>query len=136
MQGGTSSNDGDEGRTMGADKTTSWSYAEAFAAEDELAYRARERSLALRIPPVTPGTAAALTVLAATARPSTVVEVGTGAGVSGLALLASSALTRFGVLEAGLRSAEDPRYTIEPQKARLAARRAAGVVDDAITTAG
>lgn len=58
------------------------------------------------------------------------------AAVSGLALLASSALTRFGVLEAGLRSAEDPRYTIEPQKARLAARRAAGVVDDAITTAG
>ena len=52
----------DEGRNMGADKTTSWSYAEAFAVEDELAYRARERSLALRIPPVTPGTAAALTV--------------------------------------------------------------------------
>ncbi len=58
------------------------------------------------------------------------------AAVSGLALLASSALTRFGVLEAGIHSAQDPRYTIEPQKARLAARRAAGVVDDSITTAG
>ena len=58
------------------------------------------------------------------------------AALSGLALLASSALTRFGVMEAGLHSAVDPRYTIEPQKARLAARRAAGVTDDSITTVG
>ncbi|MFC8037996.1 NrfD/PsrC family molybdoenzyme membrane anchor subunit [Paenarthrobacter sp. NPDC057355] len=56
------------------------------------------------------------------------------AAVSGLALLAASALTRFGVFEAGLASARDPRYTIEPQKKRLAARRAAGVINDAITT--
>ena len=28
-----------------------------------------------------------------------------------------------------------PRYTIEPQKRRLAARRAAGITDDSITTA-
>jgi Polysulphide reductase, NrfD len=58
------------------------------------------------------------------------------AAASGLALLAASALTRFGVFEAGLASARDPRYTIEPQKTRLAARRAAGVTGDAITTAG
>jgi hypothetical protein len=57
------------------------------------------------------------------------------AAASGLALLAASALTRFGVYEAGIRSAKDPRYTIEPQKRRLAARRAAGVTDDSITTA-
>ncbi|MFJ4207855.1 NrfD/PsrC family molybdoenzyme membrane anchor subunit [Paenarthrobacter sp. NPDC089675] len=56
------------------------------------------------------------------------------AAASGLALLAASALTRFGVFEAGLASARDPRYTIEPQKKRLAARRAAGVTNDAITT--
>lgn len=58
------------------------------------------------------------------------------AAASGLALLAASALTRFGVFEAGLASARDPRYTIEPQKKRLAARRAAGVTGDSITTAG
>jgi hypothetical protein len=58
------------------------------------------------------------------------------AAASGLALLSASALTRFGVFEAGLASARDPRYTIEPQKNRLAARRAAGVTGDAITTAG
>jgi hypothetical protein len=54
--------------------------------------------------------------------------------LSGLALMAASALTRFGVFEAGLESARDPRYTIEPQKRRLAARRAAGITDDSITT--
>lgn len=58
------------------------------------------------------------------------------AAASGLALLAASALTRFGVFEAGLASAKDPRYTIEPQKNRLAARRAAGIAGDSITTAG
>ncbi|WP_106506233.1 NrfD/PsrC family molybdoenzyme membrane anchor subunit [Brachybacterium timonense] len=55
---------------------------------------------------------------------------------SGAALLASSVLTRFGVLGAGLESVKDPRRVIEPQKARLAARRAAGITDDSITTAG
>ncbi|MGO4120718.1 NrfD/PsrC family molybdoenzyme membrane anchor subunit [Arthrobacter sp. YAF16] len=58
------------------------------------------------------------------------------AAASGLALLAASGLTRFGVFEAGLASARDPRYTIEPQKNRLAARRAAGITGDSITTAG
>jgi formate-dependent nitrite reductase membrane component NrfD len=58
------------------------------------------------------------------------------AAACGLALVAASALTRFGIFEAGIRSAKDPRYTIEPQKRRLAARRAAGVTDDSITTGG
>ena len=58
------------------------------------------------------------------------------AALSGLALMTASALTRFGVFEAGKESARDPRFTIEPQKRRLAARRAAGVTGDSITTAG
>jgi formate-dependent nitrite reductase membrane component NrfD len=58
------------------------------------------------------------------------------AAAAGLALVAASALTRFGIFEAGIHSAKDPRYTIEPQKRRLAARRAAGVTGDSITTAG
>ncbi|MHC3002482.1 NrfD/PsrC family molybdoenzyme membrane anchor subunit [Gordonia metallireducens] len=53
---------------------------------------------------------------------------------SGIALLAASACTRFGVFDAGIESAKNPRYTIEPQKRRLAARRAAGITDDSITT--
>lgn len=56
--------------------------------------------------------------------------------LSGAALVAGSALTRFGVLEAGLESVNDPRAAVEPQRERLAARRAAGKVDDSITTVG
>jgi formate-dependent nitrite reductase membrane component NrfD len=38
--------------------------------------------------------------------------------LSGAALLAASALTRFGVFEAGRASARDPKYTVEPQRER------------------
>jgi formate-dependent nitrite reductase membrane component NrfD len=44
-----------------------------------------------------------------------------GAVLSGAALLAASACTRFGIFEAGLASARDPRYTVQPQRERLAA---------------
>ncbi len=55
--------------------------------------------------------------------------------LSGLALLSASALTRFGVLEAGHESVKDPRRVVEPQRERLERRRAQGIVDDSITTA-
>ncbi|MDT0381545.1 NrfD/PsrC family molybdoenzyme membrane anchor subunit [Streptomyces sp. DSM 42041] len=42
---------------------------------------------------------------------------------SGLALLAGSACTRFGVFAAGIASAEDPAYTVVPQRERTAARQ-------------
>ncbi|TYB42255.1 NrfD/PsrC family molybdoenzyme membrane anchor subunit [Actinomadura chibensis] len=42
--------------------------------------------------------------------------------LSGTALLAGSAFTRFGVFHAGMQSARDPKYTVVPQRERLAAR--------------
>ncbi|MGH9087015.1 MAG: NrfD/PsrC family molybdoenzyme membrane anchor subunit [Acidimicrobiales bacterium] len=39
--------------------------------------------------------------------------------LSGACLLAGSACTRFAVFEAGLTSAEDPKYTVVPQRQRL-----------------
>jgi Polysulphide reductase, NrfD len=48
----------------------------------------------------------------------------TGTALAGLALLGSSALTRFGVFMAGQASARDPAYTIGPQRERLAAAEA------------
>jgi hypothetical protein len=42
---------------------------------------------------------------------------------SGLALLAGSACTRFGLYEGGVVSAKDPRYTVVPQRERLDAAR-------------
>jgi hypothetical protein len=40
----------------------------------------------------------------------------------GATLVASSLITRFGVFEAGLASARDPKYTVVPQRERMAAR--------------
>jgi len=47
------------------------------------------------------------------------------AAASGVMLMAGSACTRFGVFEAGIESAEDPKYTVIPQRERLNRRRAA-----------
>jgi hypothetical protein len=43
---------------------------------------------------------------------------------AGAALLAGSAFTRFALFEAGMASARDPKYTVEPQRRRRAARAA------------
>jgi formate-dependent nitrite reductase membrane component NrfD len=58
---------------------------------------------------------AGLTVLAGRTR--------LGAVASGTLLAAGSLLTRFGVFEAGLASTKDPKYTVIPQRERLAARQ-------------
>jgi uncharacterized membrane protein YedE/YeeE len=43
--------------------------------------------------------------------------------VAGALLAAGSALTRFGVFEAGVESTRDPKYVVVPQRERLAARQ-------------
>ena len=42
--------------------------------------------------------------------------------LSGLSLLAASAITRFGIFEGGMASARDPQYTVVPQRARIAGK--------------
>lgn len=49
-----------------------------------------------------------------------------GAVLSGAALLGGSLATRFGIFEAGMASAKDPKYTVKPQRARAAQAAAAG----------
>ena len=49
-----------------------------------------------------------------------------GAVAGGALLLAGSALLRWAVFKAGFVSARDPRYTVGPQRERLAARAGAG----------
>ena len=39
--------------------------------------------------------------------------------VGGGLMVAASALTRLGIFQAGTASSEDPKYTVEPQRARL-----------------
>ena len=69
----------------------SLSYAESFTAEDEVTTRARGRAGELGCTPIGPAGGATLRLLAAAAGARSVVEVGTGAGVSGLYLLGGMA---------------------------------------------
>lgn len=66
----------------------SWAYADEWLAESDLVAGARSRAQELGAPPVATGTGATLAVLAAALGARAVVEVGTGAGVSGAWLLA------------------------------------------------
>jgi hypothetical protein len=40
--------------------------------------------------------------------------------LSGLSLLTASLATRFGIFDGGIASARDPKYTVLPQRERLA----------------
>jgi predicted O-methyltransferase YrrM len=66
-------------------------YAESFVAEDELITTARDRARELGCVPIGPAGGAVLRVLAAATGARAVVEVGTGAGISGLYLLGGMA---------------------------------------------
>ncbi|MFD6529967.1 MULTISPECIES: O-methyltransferase [unclassified Streptomyces] len=74
-------------RVITANRQTSWAFADAFVPEDEALYLARERSRSFGIRSVSPGTGAALRLLAAAADAKAVAEIGTGTGVSGIYLL-------------------------------------------------
>ena len=71
-----------------APKPASWAYAENYHPETEAALAAREQGERFGAQPIGRGTAATLTVLARAVGARAVVEIGTGAGVSGLALFA------------------------------------------------
>jgi hypothetical protein len=73
-------------------------------------YRQGRPDTLLRIGEVMTATGAAAAILGRRSRAAT--------ALAGTALLASSALTRFGIFEAGLASARDPRYTIQSQRER------------------
>ncbi len=66
---------------------TSWAYAEDYTGEDEVVTGARASAADSGVAPIGPGAAAALSLLAAGVSAKAVVEIGTGTGVSGLALL-------------------------------------------------
>jgi predicted O-methyltransferase YrrM len=75
-----------------ADKETSWRFAEEFVAEPEAIALARQHSMELGIDAVTPAMGAQLALLAAAGRSQSILEIGTGAGVSGLWLLRGAPL--------------------------------------------
>ncbi|MEV6760129.1 NrfD/PsrC family molybdoenzyme membrane anchor subunit [Streptomyces sp. NPDC051105] len=95
------------------------------AGAEEAATRAAEQRLGMVAETYRQGRAG---TLLRTARRLTATGAATGlllghrsrpaAVLAGLALLAGSACTRFGIFAAGVASAEDPKYTVAPQRAR------------------
>ena len=70
-----------------ADKEMSWRFAEEFVSEPEAIADARQHSMELGIEAISPAMGAQLALLAAASTVHSIVEIGTGAGVSGLWLL-------------------------------------------------
>jgi predicted O-methyltransferase YrrM len=107
-------------------RPASWSYAEEFVPEGDVVDAARRRGIELgAATPVGTGAGAALRVLAAAVGARHVVEVGTGAGVSGLWLLAGmpedGVLTTIDVSAEHQRAARDAYAAagIAPQRTRV-----------------
>lgn len=96
-------------RVITANRQTSWAFADAFVAEDEALHGARERARELGLRSVSPGTGAALRLLAGAADAKAVAEIGTGTGVSGIYLL-------HGMRPDGVLTTVDP----EPERQQFA----------------
>jgi predicted O-methyltransferase YrrM len=119
---------------MSAQKPASLAYSEEFVAETDVIEAARLRGEELGCMPVLPGVGSALRLLAAAANAKAVVEVGTGAGVSGLWLL--SGMPPDGILttidvEAEHQRAAKQAYAaagVPPQRTRVITGRALDVL--------
>lgn len=77
-------------------KALSWDWVESSILEEESIAAAREVAVELGAAPLSPATGQALRMLVATCQAKAVIELGTGAGVSGLYLL--SGMAKDGVL--------------------------------------
>ena len=125
---------GSKVKPMSAQKPASWAYSEEFIPETEVIEKARVRSEELGCTPVMPGAGSVLRLLAAAVNAKAVVEIGTGAGVSGLWLLSGmpsdSILTTIDV-EAEHQRAAKQAYAaagIAPQRTRVITGRALDVL--------
>ncbi len=85
-----------------AESTNSAVFADAFAVEDDAILAAREATAQFGIDAVSPAVGAALAVAAAGRPASTIVEIGTGVGVSGLWLLRGSPTAQLTTIDVDL----------------------------------
>lgn len=70
-----------------SEKESNWKFAEDIVSESEAIARAREHSLELGVEAISPAIGAQIGVIAAASRATSIIEIGTGLGVSGLYLL-------------------------------------------------
>ncbi len=70
-----------------SDKQLSWKFAEEFVVEPPAIAAARQHSLELGVEPIAPSVGSQLAVIAAATAATSIIEIGTGVGVSGLWML-------------------------------------------------
>lgn len=99
-------------------KALSWDWVESNVYEDEVITAAREVAVELGAAPISPATGEALRMLVTTSRARAVIELGTGAGVSGLYILS-------GMDQNGLLTTIDSEAVFQA-KARQAFQRSSG----------
>lgn len=110
---------------MTASKSSNWAYTEEYLPESPALEAARRRGREFGAVAVEPGVGAALRLLAAASRAKAVVEIGTGAGTSGLWLLsgmpADGVLTTIDVERAHQRAARTAyaEAGFAPQRTRV-----------------
>ena len=116
-----------------AEKDLSWKFAEEFVVEPELIATARAHSLEHGVEPITPAQGAQLAVLAAATNAKSIIEIGTGFGVSGLWMFTgarAAALTSIDIevefQQSAKRAFSD--FGIPGNRARLIAGRALEVL--------
>jgi predicted O-methyltransferase YrrM len=115
-------------------KPATWAYAESFVAEDDVLVQARNRAAEVGATPIGQGGGATLRFLAATVSAKTVVEIGTGCGVSGIWMIRG--MRPDGTLTSVDVEAEHQRLAresfadagIPPQRTRLITGRALDVL--------
>ncbi|MGO1666219.1 O-methyltransferase [Flaviflexus sp.] len=118
---------------MSSDKAQLWAFAEEQTTEDELLAGARAAADDLGIAATSPATGALLRLLVSTSRAQTAVEVGTGAGASGLYLLQGNptlTLTTIDVESEAQRCARElfARAGIRASRTRLIKGRSADIL--------
>jgi predicted O-methyltransferase YrrM len=116
-----------------AEKDLSWKFAEEFVVESDLIQSARAHSLEHGVDAISPGQGAQLAVLAAATNAKSIIEIGTGFGVSGLWMFAgapAAALTSID-LEVEFQQSAKRAFSdlgIPANRARLIAGRALDVL--------
>ena len=73
-----------------SDKESNWRFAEEFVTESADIVQARQHSIELGVDAISPAVGAQIAVVAATTNATSMIEIGTGVGVSGLWLFAGA----------------------------------------------
>lgn len=116
-----------------SDKDLNWKYVEDVVGEPEAIGKARQQSLELGIEPISPAIGAQVALIAAAHAATSIVEIGTGAGVSGLWLLTGAPEATLTSIDSEVENQQHARQNlldagIAANRIRLIAGRASEVL--------